>query len=141
MKDPTVCGYLLWFLLGLFCLRVLGQLLVVLRRPRWLPPMEQWYSGVIPYRILLPIQLVFILVMGLIAHSFTGEHLLVPAPGPGFARGIVWFSYLYAALMLLRYAVRMIRRVDQKWFGGTIPIIFHLVLAAFLYVFGTFHVI
>ena len=49
------------------------------------------------------------------------------------------FAYVYAGSMLARYAVRMSRRPGERWFGGTIPIVFHLVLAAYLYVFGSFH--
>jgi hypothetical protein len=39
----------------------------------------------------------------------------------------------------MRYAVRMRRHSDQRWFGGTIPIVFHWVLAAFLLVFGVYN--
>jgi hypothetical protein len=41
--------------------------------------------------------------------------------------------------MIVRYGIRMARRPDQRWFGGTIPIIFHSVVAAFQWTFGTFH--
>jgi hypothetical protein len=44
------------------------------------------------------------------------------------------------AAMIVRYIVRMIERPDQRWFGGTIPIIFHCVVAAFLWTFGEYHV-
>ena len=52
---------------------------------------------------------------------------------------LVW-SYLYAAAMVVRYAIRMARRPDQRWTGGTIPIIFHVVLAAFQWTFAQYHV-
>ena len=42
--------------------------------------------------------------------------------------------------MAARYVVRMARRSEQRWFGGTIPIVFHFVLAAYLTVFGAYHV-
>jgi hypothetical protein len=60
-------------------------------------------------------------------------------PRPQAGRAVVWFSYLYFGAMILRYVVRMTRRPDQRWFGGTIPIIFHSVVAAFLWTFGSFH--
>lgn len=139
MTDTWASGMLLWMLLGLFCLRVAGQLIVLLFRPRWLPPMPHWYSGVLPYPILLPIQVLFLAVMGAIALDFTrGEGFFVQ-PRPGVGQAVVYFSYLYAGSMVLRYAVRMKRRPDQRWLGGVIPIVFHIVLATFLYVFGTFH--
>jgi hypothetical protein len=34
----------------------------------------------------------------------------------------------------------MRRRHASRWFGGTIPIVFHLVLATYLYALGSFHV-
>lgn len=38
---------LLWILLFLFCLRVLGQILVAFAGVTFLPPMEDWFSGAI----------------------------------------------------------------------------------------------
>jgi len=42
--------------------------------------------------------------------------------------------------MASRYVVRMYRRPGERWFGGTIPIVFHFVLAAFLFTWGKYHV-
>ncbi len=136
MRDQS--GLLLWILLGLFCLRVLGQLLVVIYRPRWLPPMSQWYSGLIPYPVLLPIQVAFVLVMGAIAWQVSLDVGPLSVPRPSLARGLAWFACAYAGSMAVRYVVRMARRPDQRWWGGTIPIIFHCVLAAFLLVLGSY---
>jgi hypothetical protein len=41
--------------------------------------------------------------------------------------------------MVLRYVLRMSLYPDQRWFGGTIPIFFHYVLASFILVFANFH--
>ena len=54
---------LLWLLTGLFALRVAGQALVAFLPVRFLPPMAAWYSGLIPYPVLLPVQLVMLAVM------------------------------------------------------------------------------
>ena len=43
-----------------------------------------------------------------------------------------------AGSMLVRFAVRMGRRPAERWFGGAIPIVFHVVLAAFVFTFGTY---
>jgi hypothetical protein len=56
-------GRALAILTLLFALRVLGQALVVFFSVGWLPPTEQWFSGLIRYPILLGIQLVMLAVM------------------------------------------------------------------------------
>ncbi len=54
---------LLSLLTFLFVLRVLGQILVTFFGVEFLPAMEHWYSGLLPYPILLPIQILMIMVM------------------------------------------------------------------------------
>ncbi len=132
-------GYAMWFFLVLFFIRVLGQLIVVCWHPRWLPPMKQWYSGLIPYKFLLPIQILIILLMSKMSYDLTRQEGFFAIPRPDLGQGVVIFSYIYFASMGIRYIIRMKTRPDQRWFGGTIPIIFHCVLAAFLYSFGRFH--
>lgn len=102
--------------------------------------MEQWYSGLIPYRYLLPIQILIILLMGKMSHDLTREEGFFATLGAGMGRGIMVFSYVYFGSMILRYVIRMKRRPDQRWFGGAIPIIFHCILACFLYILGRYQV-
>ncbi|MGH7166571.1 MAG: hypothetical protein ACREIS_13725, partial [Nitrospiraceae bacterium] len=52
---------------------------------------------------------------------------------------LVWFSYAYAGSMMLRYVITMGLYPERRWFRGTIPIVFHLVLAAYLFVLGHYH--
>ena len=54
---------LLWILLTLFALRVLGQLLVVLVAAPFLPPMDEWQSGLLPYPLLLASQIVTVALL------------------------------------------------------------------------------
>lgn len=130
---------LLWLFTGLFVMRVAGQVLVALRPRVWLPPMWQW--NLIPYPILLPIQLVFIAVMIWINMSFSSNTGISTTKTPDMGYFLITFSAVYAMAMAIRYVVRMRRRPDQRWFGGTIPIVFHFVLASYLYVLGSFYVI
>jgi hypothetical protein len=133
--DGRTTGSFLSVFAVLFLLRVLGQIVVAKRAPGWLPPMQQW--NLLPYKLLLPIQLVFLLVMAWILLDLFREDGFFASPGPGFGRTLIGFSFVYAAAMAVRYAVRMSRRAQQRWFGGTIPILFHLVLAAFCLTLGT----
>ena len=48
---------LLWTCVVLFAARVLGQFEALLLTPDWLPDMDAWYSGLMPYYLLLPAQI------------------------------------------------------------------------------------
>jgi hypothetical protein len=127
----------LWLLTGLFAVRVAGQILVVLYGPTWLPPMQDW--NLVPYRVLLPVQLVMLGLMAWIDISISASSGPPASRVDWLGSTLVAFSVIYAATMAIRYAVRMRRRPEARWFGGTIPIVFHLVLATYLYAFGSFH--
>jgi hypothetical protein len=132
-------GRALAILTLLFALRVLGQALVVFFSVGWLPPTEHWFSGLIRYPILLGIQLVMLVVMVKIASDIWRARGFFAKPRPGCSRFLVAFSILYAVSMVLRYALTMAYRPEMRWFGDTIPIFFHFVLASFVYTWGKFH--
>ncbi|HEX9903652.1 MAG TPA: hypothetical protein VGA77_01690 [Propylenella sp.] len=136
--EPRVAARIMWVLLALFVLRVLGQAAVAVFKVPYLPPMEEWYSGILPYPILLPVQFALIAVMAWVAINLEQQRGIFFEPRP-ISRGAVWFGYIYAAAMVVRYVVQMALYPDRRWFGGTIPIAFHLVLAAFVIVFGLHH--
>ena len=140
MTTPQSLGVVLWLCSVLMLLRVIGQLVVFLRAPSWLPPMAQWQSGLVSYWFLLSTQAVVLLLMFWIAADFARGWGFWVRPLPRLGRVLLVWSYLYAGAMVVRYAVRMARRPDQRWTGGTIPIIFHVVLAAFQWTFAQYHV-
>jgi hypothetical protein len=123
----------------LFFLRVLGQILVATETVDFLPPMEEWSSGLIPYPILLPIQMVMIGVMAKIVRDFAkGEgSFAIPRRREGIF--LKWFSYLYFLSMVVRYLATMWLHPELRWFSGTIPIWFHMILAAFLYTLSHYY--
>ena len=120
----------------LFAMRVAGQLVVRYAAPRWLPPMDRW--NLMPYRLLLPIQVVLLAVMSWISVSLLADEGFLAEPHRGLGLFAVGFSFLYAGSMVVRYAGRMSRRPGERWFGGAIPIVFHVVLAAFVFTYGTY---
>lgn len=136
--EPRFAGWFLWLYSALFLVRVVGQLVVRSRQPSWLPPMEQW--NLTPYRLLLPTQLLILGVMGWTDASFTAERGPPVTPRPSLGWVVLGFVAVYATSMVIRYVVRMTRRPGQRWFGGTIPIVFHIVLAAYLTILGAYHV-
>jgi hypothetical protein len=140
MQDTAAYSPWLWLFTVLLFLRVIGQIAVVLWRPRWLPPMSQWQSGLLPYPVLLAGQAVVLTIMVWICLDFArGSGLSIEPRRPEMGRFVMLFSYAYFAGMIVRYIVRMRDRPDQRWTGGTIPIVFHCVVAAFLWTFGRFH--
>jgi len=127
----------LWLLTGLFSLRVGGQVLVALRAPRWLPPMGDW--NLTPYRLLLPTQLLLLGGMTWIGLSFSTGSPPVVSHHELLGSALIAAGALYAGSMAYRYTIRMRRRPGARWFGGTIPIVFHVVLAAYLTTLGAFY--
>ena len=140
MIDPAAYSSWLWLFTILLFLRVIGQVIVVLRAPRWLPPMHQWQSGLLPYPVLLLGQAIVLTLMVWICLDFSrGAGMFVQAY-PGRGKYVVGFGCVYLGGMVLRYIIWMWRRPDQRWLGGTIPIIFHSIVALFILTFGTYHV-
>ena len=120
----------MWLLFALFVLRVLGQALVVFLDVQFLPPMQAWYSGLMPYEYLLPSQLLIIAVMAKICADFSRERGYFYEPKKFFARPWLWFGYLYLAAMIARAVLLWDR---------PIPIVFHWLLAAFVITVGLSH--
>ena len=138
LGDPTSTAVVLAGLTTLFCLRVLGQYVVSSRSPAWLPPMSEWYSGLISYRRLLAIQLTITTLMWAVVVG-VGIGLPGPsAPDPTIGTICLAIAWPYALAMIARYILRMWRHPDARWTGGTIPIVFHVVLATWLFVLGSY---
>lgn len=135
--DPGHAAVYLCLFSALFLLRVVGQVIVRLRAPRWLPATEQW--NLTPYRLLLPMQIAILGLLVWIDADFARGHGTWTEARPALGTRVLWVALVYASAMAFRYAVRMRRRPEQRWFGGTIPIVFHGVLAGYLVVFGTYH--
>lgn len=140
LKDPTVYSAFLILFTILLLGRVVGQLIVYLHAPRWLPPMDEWQSGLLPYPVLLASQIVVLTFMTSICVDFARARGFFVEPHPRGGVFSIWFACAYFAGMVFRYIVTMIRRPERRWFGGTIPIVFHSVVAAFLWTWGRYHV-
>jgi uncharacterized protein len=127
----------LWILFLLFCFRVFAQLTQYFIPNSFLPPFEAWHSGTLSYASLVFFQFVIIgiylsvcirISMGKInPHKSIGKRLLV-------------LGGIYAFIMVTRYILRMSMFPSERWFGGSIPILFHVVLASFLITLGIYHV-
>lgn len=139
LDQPRRLAALLWLLLALFVLRVVLQMLVAFVGVDFLPPMRQWYSGLMPYEYLLPSQLIIIALMVKICANFTRGAGFFVSPRRFFAVYWLRFGYVYLAVMLARYPLQRALHPEARWYDGTIPIVFHWVLAIFVILVGLHH--
>ncbi|MCG6871482.1 MAG: hypothetical protein LJE84_04250 [Gammaproteobacteria bacterium] len=129
--NPCATRWALWAVVAVFALRICGQALVAAYQPSWLPPMQEWYSGLIPWPLLLPVQLAILVLMSILATlrgRLGGASLAFPERWRRRLRRFVW---LYFTVMFLRLCLR-IAASGGFWLVGTIPVFTHLALAAFL---------
>jgi len=124
----------------LFVLRVLGQVLVGIHEVSFLPPFEQWYSGLLPYPLLLLVQIALIVLMLKIVRDFAHGNGYFVGLKPRTGTILKVLSCIYFLSMLVRYVVTMVLHPELRWFTGTIPIWFHMVLAAFIFALGDYQV-
>ncbi len=129
----------LWTLLFIFILRVLGQMLVALGWQGFLPPMEQWHSGLMPYSWLVLSQIIIIILYGKACLDFSRGNGFFVTPRRGLGKGLLILGTLYFGSMVIRYVLHMAFHPEARWLGGTIPILLHCILATFLLIIGNFH--
>lgn len=129
----------LWILMALFCLRVLGQVLVEFFDVGFLPPSQEWFSGLIPYLPLLASQIVIILLMAKIGVDFTRRSGFSYRPRRRVGFFLLAFGIVYLVSMVIRYVVRMSLYPQERWTGGLIPIFFHWVLACYVLLIAWHH--
>jgi len=134
MADGAAYATVMAVLLALFFARVLGQIVAATIAPPWLPPMRRWYSGLMPYRYLLPTQIVFLVVMAVMTLSIARRSAPLGTMAPAVGTWIIWASYAYTLGMVVR-SVRYASTPPERR-GVLIPIVFHFVLAAFLFTYG-----
>jgi hypothetical protein len=134
---PTSHAYavVMAMLLVLFVGRVAGQVLAATTAPAWLPPMPRWYSGLMPYRYLLPTQIAFVVLMTAMTVAVDRHTSPFGTISASAGTWIVWASYLYALGMVAR-SIRYARATPERR-GVMIPIVFHFVLASFLFTYGS----
>ena len=125
---------LLWSCIALFAARVIGQLEARLLAPEWLPDMDAWYSGLLPYPLLLPAQIALLMIMSAVAWNRRIRTGCFASANPRVAGALRLFALLYFTAMAVRLAVNINVNGMDYWSEGAIPVAFHWVLALFLLV-------
>ncbi len=136
MNRACTAATLLWSCTALFAARVIGQLETVLIAPAWLPDMDAWYSGLMPYPLLLPAQIAILMLMAVVAWNRRIRNGSFARATPRGAGALRLFAYLYFVVMAVRLGVNVIDNGAEFWREGAIPVAFHWVLALFLSVAG-----
>jgi hypothetical protein len=126
-RPASFSAVILGVLTAAFGARVSGQALVAFLGVPWLPPMDAWFSELLPYPVLLPVQLIILTALAWIDHDLWRGRGFFAGARPGAGRALQWFACVYALSMLVRLAITR---------SHPIPIVFHWVLAAYLFTLG-----
>lgn len=128
-----------WLLLGLWLLflcRVVAQLVQSVSPVAVLPSFETWQSGLLPYPLLVAFQLLILIACARAVGSVLSG-TVVPSGKKG--RWFLTLGWVYFIAMGIRLVVGLTIAPEHFWFGAPLPTLFHLVLACFLIVLGSFH--
>jgi hypothetical protein len=101
--------------------------------------MKAWYSGLIPYPVLLPVQVVILCLQARITIDLARGRGWFSMGRRRAGRPLRRFSCVYFAAMTLRYPVSRALAPGAPWFQGLIPIFFHWVLGAYLFILSGWH--
>ena len=129
-------GRWLWLLAGLFAVRVAAQPLALVVESPLLPRFDTWHGGVLPYPVLLASQLAILAWLAARARQATNGAV---RPSRKLGRLLFGASLVYGATMTLRLALGVTLLDDHRWFASPLPTVFHIVLAAWLFVYARVH--
>jgi uncharacterized protein len=124
-------------LLGLFCFRVLAQLLQRYLELPFLPPFAAWHSGALPYGVLLASQVSIIAF-----YAWILSRIKTNRTQASRRQGWIFFliGLIYLFVMVMRLAIGLTGLSEHSWFRGYLPTLFHFVLSGYLIVVGHFHI-
>ena len=131
-------GYLVALagLLLLFAFRVVAQFTQWIYPVDFLPPFDDWQSGVLPYPMLLTGQiLVMAVLLRVVVGHVTGRCIDRRWLGIALLAG----GGVYFAVMCFRLLASVTFAAADSWLGATIPAFFHVVLACFALIHGYFN--
>ena len=123
-------------LLLAFAIRVIAQPLALVFDSALLPPFESWHSAALPYGLLLASQVAILLALGWTAWRFTTGDV---APRRAAGTLALILGTVYLLTMVARFVLGLTALSHVRWFASPLPTVFHMVLAAYLLLYGRFH--
>ena len=133
--DGRRCAPWLAALLALFCLRVAAQLLQAAFDLPFLPPFEAWHSGVLPYSVLLVVQLALIAAMLWLLRRVRRDAISISR---AWALALLAVGWTYFFFMAFRLIGGLTFLQGVPWFTAWLPSVFHLVLASYVVIAGRY---
>ena len=126
-----------WVLISMFCFRVFAQITAKFYELSFLPPFESWHSGLMPYELLLVLQLIIILAMFRFSIKFGKNDIL-----QNIKRGkiIIIVGTIYFIMMIGRLIIGLMGLSEARFFVNYLTTSFHYVLASYLILCGIVHV-
>jgi hypothetical protein len=121
----------LTLLLALFVFRVVAQLCQYFWPNDLLPPFSAWQSGLLPYPVLVMSQ--FVIIAAAI-WAIVGVTRATLAPHRNIFTALLIAGWVYFGAMALRLVAGLTLLKGTRFFGATLPAVFHLVLALLLIV-------
>ena len=134
--NGRTAAALMWSCVILFAARVIGQFEAQSIAPAWLPDMDAWYSGLMPYYLLVPAQIAILMLMSATAWNRRIRTGAFARANPRVAGALRIFAGIYLVVMAVRLGVNVIDNGAEFWRHGAIPVAFHWVLALFVLVAG-----
>lgn len=126
----------LWLLTTLFCFRVVAQPATQFFKIPFLPSFQDWHTGAIPYWLLVifQISIIGVMVNTNIAHS---ARRAIASRIRG--RVLLLIGLTCATIMVARLNLGRTLLANHYWFANSVAPLFHLVLAAYILMLGTWH--
>jgi hypothetical protein len=135
-SSGRTAAALMWTCVALFAARVVGQFEAQLIAPAWLPDMDAWYSGLLPYTLLVPAQIAILMAMSATTWNRRIRTGAFARANPRGAGALRIFAGIYFTVMAVRLGVNIVANGAEFWRHGAIPVAFHWVLALFVLVAG-----